>query len=78
MGMAEDQKRLFTIKEACAYLAISRMSIYRLIRTKELVPVTLAGRTLIDKADLDRLVERAKGQEVGVAKRRGRKAVKKE
>jgi excisionase family DNA binding protein len=71
--MANEEKRLLTVPEACAYLSISRMSLYRLFRNKEIIPVTLVGRTLVDRADLDQLVERAKGQDVGVAKRRGRK-----
>jgi excisionase family DNA binding protein len=68
------EKRLFTVNEACSYLAISRMSLYRLIAKKEIVSVSLAGRTLLDKEDLDKLIERSKGEEAAaVTKKRGRK-----
>jgi excisionase family DNA binding protein len=74
--MEKAQKRLFTVNEACSYLAISRMSLYRLIRREEILPVSLAGRTLIDKEDLDRLIEKSKGQEAATAQKKGRKRSK--
>lgn len=53
--------RLLTIKEACDYLRISRATLYRFINQGKLKPVKIGKRTLIDKADLDRLIEESKG-----------------
>lgn len=58
--MAEEVKRLLTVSQACTYLSISRMSLYRMIERKEIAPVKIGGRTLFDKKDLDELIERAK------------------
>jgi excisionase family DNA binding protein len=54
------EKRLFTVNDACTYLSISRMSLYRLIQQKKLSPLTISGRTLFDRNDLDELIERSK------------------
>jgi excisionase family DNA binding protein len=59
---AAQEKRLFTVNDACAYLSISRMSLYRLIQQKEILPLTIAGRTLFDRRDLDDLIERSKDE----------------
>lgn len=56
----EKEKRLFTVNDACTYLSISRMSLYRLIQQKKLSPLTISGRTLFDRNDLDDLIERSK------------------
>mgnify|MGYP000899334590 FL=1 len=58
--MAEEVKRLFTVSQACTYLSISRMSLYRMMERKEIAPVKIGGRTLFDRKDLDELIERAK------------------
>lgn len=57
---AGQEKRLFTVNDTCAYLSISRMSLYRLIQQKKLLPLTIAGRTLFDRKDLDEFIERSK------------------
>jgi len=59
-SMAEEIKRLFTVNEACTYLSISRMSLYRMMERKEIAPVKIGNRTLFDRKDLDELIERAK------------------
>jgi excisionase family DNA binding protein len=74
--MEKAPKRLLTVNEACSYLAISRMSLYRLIRRGEIRPVDLAGRTLIDMEDLDQLIEKSKGLEAGAVRKKGRKRSK--
>jgi excisionase family DNA binding protein len=56
-----EEKRLFTVNEACVYLSVSRMSLYRMIQHKEIAPVSIGGRTLFDRKDLDELIEKAKG-----------------
>ncbi|MGA2107701.1 MAG: helix-turn-helix domain-containing protein [Syntrophorhabdales bacterium] len=70
------EKRLLTVNQACEYLSISRMSLYRLIRSKIIAPVVIAGRTLIDREDLEQLIQQAKGQERGMTAKRGRKPSK--
>ncbi|OQB72535.1 MAG: Helix-turn-helix domain protein [Deltaproteobacteria bacterium ADurb.Bin135] len=59
-SMAEEIKRLFTVNEACTYLSISRMSLYRMMERKEIAPVKIGNRTLFDKRDLDEFIEKAK------------------
>ena len=55
-----EERRLLTVKEACDYLRISKVSLYKLINQGKLKPVKIGKRTLIDKADLDRLIEESK------------------
>ncbi len=57
-----EERRLLTVKEACDYLRISKVSLYKLINQGKLKPVKIGKRTLIDKADLDRLIEESKGE----------------
>jgi hypothetical protein len=44
-----------------------------MIERKEISPVSLGGRTLFDRKDLDDLIEKAKGDRGTAAKKRGRK-----
>lgn len=72
--MAEEiTGRLLTVNEACRYLHLSRTTLYNMIERKEISPVSLGGRTLFDRKDLDDLIEKAKGDRGTVAKKRGRK-----
>lgn len=57
-------RTLMTYLEACTALAIGRKGLYALIAAKKLRPVRLSGRMLrIDPADVERLIEEAKGQD---------------
>ncbi len=58
--MGEIEKRLLTIPEACEYLRISRATLYRHIKEGRIKPVKIGKRTLIDKRDLDLLIEESK------------------
>ena len=58
--MAEEIKRLFTVKEAWTYLGISRMSLYRMMERKEISPVKIGGRILFDRKDMDDFIDKAK------------------
>jgi excisionase family DNA binding protein len=60
--MAEEkEQRLLTVTQACHYLNISRTTLYRMMKDKNILPVPLVpGRTLFDKKDLDALIEEAK------------------
>lgn len=44
------------IDDACRSIGIGRTSIYKLIADGKLRPVKLAGRTLIPRAELERLL----------------------
>lgn len=48
---------LFTIPEAAMHLRISRTGLYRLIGAKELRPVKIGSRTLIQGAELQRYMK---------------------
>lgn len=76
--MAEMQSRLLTVKQACSYLNISHTTLYRMIERKEITPVSIGGRTLFDRKDLDELIERAKTGEMSPVTKRGRKPSKKD
>ena len=54
-------RRLFTVKEAAVYLALSTREIYNMIAAGELVAVKHGRRTMADKRDLDMWIERNKG-----------------
>jgi excisionase family DNA binding protein len=47
----------FRVADACRYIGISRSSLYELNRAGVLQFVRVAGRTLVRRADLDRLIE---------------------
>lgn len=66
-------KRLFTVKEACSYLAVSASTLYRMIDQKELVALEIGGRTLFDAQDLDTLIEKAKTAGQELVRKKGRK-----
>lgn len=55
-------KRLLSVQEAAAYLAISHWSIRNLIHNGTLPAVRIGRRLLLDKNDLDSLVEVHKQQ----------------
>ncbi len=54
-------KRLFTVKEAAAYLAVAPTTLYHWVARRE-VPVVRLKRKAIrfDRTDLDELIERVK------------------
>lgn len=51
----------FRINDACAVLGIGRTSIYKIIACGKLKSITIAGRTLIPRAEIDRLIAEASG-----------------
>ncbi len=54
---------MLTVKEATQYLKISKVTLYKLIKEGKIKPVKIGKRTLIDKNDLDRLIEESKGRD---------------
>jgi excisionase family DNA binding protein len=73
--MAEDtERRMLTVAQACQYLNLSRTTLYRMIKDKEVSPVPLTpGRTLFDRKDLDELIEKAKKPGQEPVRKKGRK-----
>jgi excisionase family DNA binding protein len=53
-------RRLFTVKEAAVYLALSPREVYNMIAAKELAGVKHGRRTMVDKRDLDSWIEQNK------------------
>jgi excisionase family DNA binding protein len=51
---------LVTFDEATSLLRVSRAYLHRLVRAGDLRVVKLGRRTLVDRADLDDLIERRK------------------
>jgi excisionase family DNA binding protein len=49
--------RLFTVKEAAAYLGRTEQAVQHLIHRKELVVVRRGRRVHLDRSDLDRWIE---------------------
>jgi len=64
---------LFSVKEACHYLHLSRTTLYHMIERKEINPVNIGGRTLFDRNDLDELIEKSKEPRAKAAKKKGNK-----
>jgi len=50
------EKFTYTVSDACAALGIGRTSLYALAKSGELKLVKIAGRTLIPRSELERLV----------------------
>ena len=72
--MAEEMtRRLLSVKEACYYLHLSRATLYHMIKRKEIVPVSIGGRTLFDRKDLDEMIEKVKAQGPQPIEEKGRK-----
>ena len=46
----------YRINDACKALSVGRSSIYKLIKEGKLKSVTIAGRTLIPRTEIDRLI----------------------
>ncbi len=55
--MSEKQEKLaLRIADACEALSLSRSSLYNLIREGQLKSVKIAGRTLILRSEIERLL----------------------
>lgn len=56
-------EKLYTIKEVLEMLRISRTTLYRHIDNGLIKPLKLGGKVLFAESELDRLLQRAKGEE---------------
>lgn len=52
----EQQKLALRVADACHSLSISRSSLYNLIRDGRLKSIKIAGRTLITRSEIERLL----------------------
>ncbi len=59
MSSTDHSGGALTIDGAAQYVGVSRASIYRLIQRGELTPRKIGRRTVIARADLDRMIEGA-------------------
>jgi excisionase family DNA binding protein len=58
-------KRLFTVKEAAAYLALSPITLYHLVHRRQIPFVKLRTKALrFDRQDLDGMINRLKSKTV--------------
>jgi excisionase family DNA binding protein len=57
-----DAVLLRSIREAATALGVSRATIFRLMRSGDLTPVRILGRTLFEDAELHRLITRRRGK----------------
>jgi excisionase family DNA binding protein len=58
-------KRLFTVKEAAAYLALSPITLYHLVHRRQIPFVKLRAKALrFDRQDLDKLVDGSKSKTI--------------
>jgi excisionase family DNA binding protein len=57
--MSATEDRIFTVREAAAYLRISRGQIYYLMKRGELSPFHIGTRTLFTGAEIARFVAHA-------------------
>lgn len=51
-----NRKLAYRVNEACAALGIGRTSLYELVKTGELKVIKIAGRTLVPRTELERLL----------------------
>ncbi|MCB1359416.1 MAG: helix-turn-helix domain-containing protein [Maritimibacter sp.] len=49
----------FSVDSSCRYTGLSRSTLYKLARNGQLQMIRVAGRTLIRRAELDRLITEA-------------------
>lgn len=52
---------VLSVNEAAAYLRVSRVHVYNLLRAGKLPVVKVGGRTLIRRSDADALISRSTG-----------------
>lgn len=50
------ERMAYTVNAACAALSISRTSLYALVKKGELKRIRIAGRTLVPRSELERLL----------------------
>lgn len=50
-------KLAYRVDEACAALGIGRSSIYQLVKSGKLKLIKIAGRSLIPRSELERLIK---------------------
>ena len=58
-GKLPPDKLAYRVSEAAAAIGIGRSSLYELISEGKLKPVTIAGRRLVPRAELERLLSEA-------------------
>lgn len=46
----------YRVDEACRTIGLGRTSLYELIKSGKIKPINIAGRTLIPRAELERLI----------------------
>lgn len=46
----------YRVNDACHALGIGRSTLYKLIAERKLKPITIGGRTLIPRSEIERLV----------------------
>lgn len=59
VNFPSDPGALFTMDQACAFLACSRGTIYNLKKKKLLFPIKIMGSTRFRRSDLEALVSKA-------------------
>lgn len=50
----------YRINDACHALSLGRSALYGLIKAGKLRPIKIAGRTLIPRSEIERLIEEAR------------------
>ena len=50
------EPRAYRVNDACRSLGIGRSTLYKLIAERKLKPITIGGRTLIPRAEIERLI----------------------
>ena len=58
--MTNSLDKLLTVEDVMASLRISRPTLYRLLKSRQLIPVRIGKRTLFDPADIRAFVEASK------------------
>jgi excisionase family DNA binding protein len=54
----EEQTELLTVKEACSALRVSKWTLYRFIRSRQLTTVKVRSRRLIPRSAIQELIKK--------------------
>ena len=67
---ADPAKMAYRIREACQCLGIGKTSLYELVKSGDLKLIKIAGRTLVPRSEIERLIRADNAPETAPPPRR--------
>lgn len=59
---SQPEKLVYRVREACVALGLGKTSFYKLVRDGQLRLIKIAGRSLVERSELERLVRTSANQ----------------